>query len=146
MKGIKGVSGFKIKTLVLVLAVAITSTFVFQSQPAEAHCDSVNGPVVGAAKQALEKGNVKLVLPYVQPDAEAELTAAFNQALKVRKSGGEAQKLAETYFFETSVRLHRQGEGAAYTGLKYESDFGPALEAADAALEEENMWMIKREK
>ena len=103
--------------------------------PAQAHCDSINGPVVGAAREALAQGDVSLVLPYVQPAAEAELTAAFNQALEVHSLGGSAGQLAETYFFETAVRLHRTGEGAAYTGLKYDSDFGPALTAADQALE-----------
>ena len=49
--------------------------------------------------------------------------------------GPEAQDLADHYFFETAVRLHRQGEGAAYTGLKTETDHGPALAAADEALE-----------
>jgi hypothetical protein len=40
------------------------------------------------------------------------------------------------YFFETVVRLHREGEGAPYTGLKPAgTDFGPAIPAADRALE-----------
>lgn len=133
MRRVKGLSG--VKVLVLVLALAGVTSLAFQSRPAEAHCDSVNGPVVGAAELALAKGDVKLVLPYVQPDAEKELTAAFDQAMKVRKQGGAAQQLAETYFYETAVRLHRVGEGAAYTGLKYEADFGPALAAADQALQ-----------
>jgi len=126
--------GLKVKSLGLLLALALGVAVLVQPKPAEAHCDAVNGPVVTAAEAALAKGDVKLVLPYVKPDAEAELTAAFKQAQEVRKLGGSAGKLAETYFFETSVRLHRAGEGAAYTGLKYESDFGPALEAADKAL------------
>jgi hypothetical protein len=133
MRRVKGLIGFK--GLVLVLVLAGVTSLAFQSRPAEAHCDSVSGPVVGAAKLALTKGDVKLVLPYVQPDAEKELTAAFEQAVKVRKQGGAAQLLAETYFYETAVRLHRVGEGATYTGLKYDTDFGAALEAADQALE-----------
>ncbi len=130
-------SGRTIKPLSLVLTLAlVVGVVAFASPaPASAHCDSVNGPVVGAAQAALNKGDVKLILPYVQPDAEAELTAAFNQALKVGKQGGDAKKLAETYFFETAVRLHRLGEGATYTGLNYTTDFGPGLEAADKALQ-----------
>jgi ribosomal protein L29 len=62
-----------------------------------------------------------------------------DQALEVRKLGGSAQQLAETYFFETAVRLHRVGEGASYTGLKYESDFGPALTAAERTLETDSI-------
>ncbi|MGE5602531.1 MAG: DUF6448 family protein, partial [Nitrososphaerales archaeon] len=124
---------FKQLAAVLSLAVALVAVTLARPAPALAHCDSVNGPVVGAARDALAKGDVRLILPYVQREAEAELTAAFNQAVKVGKQGGDARKLAETYFYETAVRLHRLGEGAAYTGLNYESDFGPGLEAAEQA-------------
>lgn len=102
---------------------------------AQAHCDAVSGPVVTAARDALDSGDVDRVLPYVQPEAEDELTAAFDQALVVREGDGAAQDLADRWFFETAVRLHREGEGAPYTGLKEHSDFGPALEAAEGALE-----------
>jgi len=45
--------------------------------------------------------------------------------------------LADRYFFETLVRVHRAGEGAPYTGLKPAGrDLGPALPAADKALED----------
>lgn len=128
-KGRKGVAAAL--AAVLVAAVAV----VMQPGRAEAHCDSVSGPVVAAAKAALDKGDVTQILPYIQAPDEAELTAAFQHTLAVRKLGGEAKDLAETYFFETAVRLHRKGEGAAYTGLKYDTDYGPALEAAEAALE-----------
>lgn len=117
------------------LALTAGALIFSQPAPASAHCDSVNGPVVAAARAALEQGDVKLVLPYIQADAEAELTAAFQHTLEVRELGPEAQELADHYFFETAVRLHRQGEGAAYTGLKTETDHGPALAAADEALE-----------
>lgn len=117
------------------LALAVGAIIFSQPAPASAHCDSVNGPVVMAAQAALEQGDVKLVLPYVKPEAETELTAAFQHTLEVRQLGAEAQELADHYFFETAVRLHRQGEGAAYTGLKTETDHGPALAAADEALE-----------
>ena len=136
--------GVRVRNLALVLALVFGAVALVQPVPAQAHCDSVNGPVVGAAKEALAQQDVRLVLPYVQPQAEAELTAAFNQAMDVRKLGGSAQQLAETYFFETAVRLHRVGEGASYTGLKYESDFGPALTAAEQALETESVKEVDR--
>jgi len=45
--------------------------------------------------------------------------------------------MADTYFFETLVRMHRAGEGAPYTGLKPAGrDLGPAIPAADKALED----------
>ena len=137
-------NGFKVKSLALVLALALGAAVLLQPKPAQAHCDSVNGPVVAAAEEALAQGDVRLVLPYVQPEAEAELTAAFNQVMEVRKLGGASQQLAETYFFETAVRLHRVGEGASYTGLKYESDFGPALEAAEQALETDSVKEVNK--
>ena len=113
-------------------AVALT---ISAPQPAQAHCDSVDGPVVGAARQALEKGDVNLVLPYIKPEAEPELTGAFNQTVAVRKLGGQAQQVSDRYFFETTVRLHRLGEGASYTGLKDKVEISPALEAAEKSLE-----------
>jgi hypothetical protein len=119
----------------LVVALAAGLIVGLRPAPASAHCDSTSGPVVGAARESLATGDPTAVLAYVQPGAEAELTAAFQQTLEVRKLGGQAQELADRYFFETAVRLHRVGEGADYTGLKDLTDIGPALEAAEAALE-----------
>ena len=104
--------------------------------PASAHSDSAQGPVATAARDALAEGNVDLVLPYVKADQEQELTAAFNQTVAIRDSGPEVQKLADQYFVETAVRLHRVGEGASYTGLKDDVEISPALAAAEASLEE----------
>lgn len=102
---------------------------------AEAHCDSLDGPVAGAAQNALDTGNVNLALPYAPAAAEAEIAAAFAQSIKVRALGPEAKALADRAFIETTVRLHRAGEGAAYTGLKPAgSDFGPAIPAAERAV------------
>jgi hypothetical protein len=122
----------KLGMVALVLMVAVIG--LLRPVPAKAHCDSMNGPVVEAARKALAKGDVTLILPYVQEDAEAELTAAFEHTLEVRALGPEARELADRFFFETAVRLHRMGEGAAYTGLKEAEDHGPALESADAVL------------
>jgi hypothetical protein len=104
--------------------------------PARAHCDAVGGPVATAAVRALDSNNVNLVLPYVPASAEGELTGAFTQALEVRDDSAEAKTLADRYFMETAVRLHRAGEGAPYTGLRPAgTDFGPAIPAAEEALE-----------
>jgi hypothetical protein len=101
------------------------------------HCDGVDGPVVTLARRALESGNVNLVLPWVREQDEPELREAFAHALAVRKLGGEAKALADRHFYETLVRVHRAGEGAAYTGLKpVGRDLGPAIPAADRALED----------
>jgi len=101
------------------------------------HCDGMDGPVVTLARRALEAGNVNLVLPWVREQDEAEVREAFAHALAVRKLGGEAKDLADRHFFETLVRVHRAGEGAPYTGLKPAGrDLGPAIPAADRALED----------
>ncbi|MDH3230354.1 MAG: DUF6448 family protein [Alphaproteobacteria bacterium] len=100
------------------------------------HCDSMDGPVVTAARRALEAGNVDLVLPFVPKVGESEVRAAFTKTFRAAKIGAEARDVAELYFFETVVRIHRAGEGAAFTGLKPAGlDVGPAVTAAEAALE-----------
>lgn len=104
--------------------------------PATAHCDGLDGPVVRVARDALDAGDVDLVLPWVPEDGEPEVRRAFDHALSVRTLGPEARRLADTFFFETLVRVHRASEGAPYTGLKPAGrDLGPAIPAADQALE-----------
>ncbi len=102
---------------------------------AQAHCDTMNGPVVGDARAALGSGDPTPTLKWVKKDAEPEIRAAFQRALAVRAAGGEARTLADTWFFETLVRLHRAGEGAPYTGLKPAGTVPAVLRAADAALD-----------
>jgi uncharacterized protein DUF6448 len=103
---------------------------------AQAHCDAADGPVAMAALKALDARNVNFILPFVRAEAAPELSAAFKQALVVRAAGPEAKALADQYFMENAVRLHRAGEGAPYTGLKPAgTDFGPAIPAAEKALE-----------
>jgi len=103
------------------------------------HCDTMDGPVVKAAKMALETGNVNLILPWVPKKAEAELKKAFEKTLRARKLGKEAMDLADYWFFETTVRLHREGEGAPYTGLKPAGlDWGPVVPRAEKAIETGN--------
>ena len=99
------------------------------------HCDSMDGPVVTAARRALDQGEVAIVLPYVPAHAEAEATAAFQQVLPIRGISGSAGAVADRWFFETVVRLHRAGEGAPYTGLKPAGqDEGPVIPVAERAL------------
>lgn len=101
------------------------------------HCDTLDGPVITLARKALETGNVNHVLPWVRPEDEPEIRHAFDHAMSVRKLGPYARELADTHFFETLVRVHRASEGAPYTGLKPAgADLGPAVPAADKALED----------
>src|SRR4030066_2345176 len=100
-----------------------------------AHCDGMDGPVITAAKQALETADINLVLIWVSKKDETEIRKAFQKTLAVRKLNPEAKELADMYFFETLVRIHRAGEGEPYTGLKPAGrDLGPAIPAADKAV------------
>lgn len=110
--------------------------FLWVPMPAWSHCDTMDGPVVVDARTALEKGIVSPVLKWVNKGQEAEVTAAFKQVLSVRAKSQEAKELADRYFFETVVRLHRASEGEPYTGLKPAgTDPGPIVRAADQGLE-----------
>ena len=103
--------------------------------PAAAHCDTLDGPVVAAARKALDTGNANLVLVWVQKKDDAEIRKHFEKTVAVRKAGGPAKELADMYFFETLVRIHRAGEGAGYTGLKPAGKIEPPIAAADKSLE-----------
>jgi hypothetical protein len=100
-----------------------------------AHCDTLDGPVVKTARAALEKGDVMPILKWIKKENETEIKDLFQKTLTVRSKGKEAQELADMYFFETLVRLHRAGEGAPYTGLKPAGVVEPAVVEADKALE-----------
>jgi hypothetical protein len=95
----------------------------------------MDGPVVTAAREALEAGDAGIALAYVPKDGEAEVREAFDAALAVRGLGQGARELADRHFFETVVRVHRAGEGAPYTGLKPAGlGHGPVIPVAERAL------------
>jgi len=100
-----------------------------------AHCDSLEGPVVQDARVALEKGDPTPVLKWVSKEHEAEIREAFQQTVAVRGKGDESKALADRYFFETLVRIHRAGEGEAFAGLKPATSVDPGIAAADEALQ-----------
>jgi hypothetical protein len=104
-----------------------------------AHCDTLDGPVVAMARIALDKGDVTPLLKWVRPEEENEIRAAFQKTLAMRAKGSEAKEIADMYFFENLVRIHRAGEGAPYTGLKPGEAIDPAVALADKALENGNV-------
>jgi len=115
--------------MVVVMLSAITPHSV------RAHCDTLDGPVVLDAKAALQKGDVTPVLKWVRADDEKEIRQSFTKTLNVRGLGDDARELADRYFFVTLVRIHRAGEGVAYTGLKPAGQVDAGIAAADNALE-----------
>jgi uncharacterized protein DUF6448 len=103
---------------------------------AEAHCDTMDGPVVKAGMKALESGALAPALTWIDEAGEAELRAAFADARDVRRGSPKARALADRWFIETLVRLHRAGEGEPYTGIKPAgTPISPAVAAADSAVE-----------
>ena len=100
-----------------------------------AHCDTLDGPVVKTARDALNIGDVTPILKWVKKENETEMKDLFKKTLTVRSKGKEAQELADMYFLETLVRLHRAGEGEPYNGLKPAGVVEPAVVEADKALE-----------
>lgn len=125
------------KTLFLVSFILFFSNNIF------AHCDSMKGPVVKASQKALETGNINYVLIWIQAKDEKEINNLFEKILRVRKLNEESKEVADLYFFETVVRIHRMGEGEPYTGLKsvnFQPDKG--IEAADIAVETGNLEKI----
>jgi Family of unknown function (DUF6448) len=119
---------------ILIVSVIFEMLFLY-SINANSHCDTLDGPVVETARQALAAGDVTPVLKWVSRDDEQFIRTAFHNTVEVRKLGGQAQKFADMYFFETLVRIHRAGEGAPYTGLKTGAEVDPAIALADKALE-----------
>jgi hypothetical protein len=133
----KGDKAMKKKTVLFCVVVGALLAFMLgMTGIAYGHCDTMNGPVVKAAQKALETGNVNFVLIWVQKKDEADIRKAFEKTLVVRKLSADAKVLADMYFFETLVRIHRAGEGAPYTGLKpAETEVEPGVLAADQAIE-----------
>ena len=129
-----------------VIAVAVgLGLFALTPARALAHCDGLDGPVVKSAQRALKTRNPALVLIWVQEKDEPEIRKAFEETLAVRELSPQARELADRFFFETLVRVHRAGEGAPFTGLKPAGrDLGPAIPAADEAVRVGSVEPVRR--
>ncbi len=115
-------------------AVAVCAGTCLLALPAaRAFGDTMDGPVVTAAKTALEKGDVTPALKWVKKEREAGIREAFQKTLAVRKLGPEAKEFADTYFSETLVRIHRAGKGAPDVAPR---PAGAEVEAAVAKADE----------
>jgi hypothetical protein len=123
------------KQTTIAVILSIFMVFFLMADKVHAHCDTLNGPVVADARKALALGDVTPLLKWVAADDEELIRTAFQKTLDVRKLGTQARDLADMYFFETLVRIHRAGEGAPYTGLKPGTAVDPAVALADKALE-----------
>lgn len=102
---------------------------------ASAHCDTEDGPAVTDGRRALETGNVNIALKWVHQDVEEEVRNAFTRAIAVRDLSLEARDVADRYFLDVLIRVHRAGEGAGFEGIKPTgAHVPPQVVAADEAL------------
>lgn len=123
------------KILVSTGILILCCSFMAGSVRAFAHCDTMGGPLIKDAKVALEKKDVTPVLKWVKKEKEPEVRAAFETALAERSKGPETQKKTDMKFFEILVRIHREGEGTSFTGIKSADAIEPIEAEADKALE-----------
>jgi hypothetical protein len=100
-----------------IMMMALFIILVFP-QRASAHCDTMDGPTASDGKKALESKNLNYALKWISPDYDEELRKIFDLSVKVRALGSDAQELADRYFLENLVRIHRAGEGEPFEGLK----------------------------
>ena len=122
-------SGMYRITLLLALSLIVAA-------PLFAHCDSVTGPVIVDAQKALAARDVTPLLKWVPASAETEIRDAFQRTLTVRAESAAAKEIADRWFFETVVRVHRASEGEPFTGLKgAEVPVEEGIEMADVAIE-----------
>jgi hypothetical protein len=113
--------------------------FIFSSLAVSAHCDSYDGPVIKDAVKALESNNVNLVLKWITAEQEKQIISLFNKTHALRSHDKEVYEIVEKHFFETLVRLHREAEGAPYTGLKPAGSTKQIIQMTDHALQEEDI-------
>lgn len=79
----------------MLIPASIAAGLLFAVQSAQAHCDSLDGPVANAVQKALETGNVNPLLAYAPATGEAEIRATFEKSRKVRDLGTDARALAD---------------------------------------------------
>ncbi|HSP39988.1 MAG TPA: DUF6448 family protein [Gillisia sp.] len=107
-------------------------------QNAFAHCDSYDGPVVKDALKALENNDPGLVMKWIDVEHENVITDLFHKTLKYKSGDKEVYGLLETHFLETLVRLHREGEGEPFTGLKPAGTTKQIIKLTDTALKDQD--------
>lgn len=123
--------------MIVAVFAATLALVVLRPQRASAHCDTMDGPTAKDGLTALESGEIAYALKWIAPDGEAELQEIFDRARTVRRLGGVAQEVADRWFLENLVRIHRAGEGASYTGLQPSGvPVDEKVAAADRCVEE----------
>lgn len=124
--------------LLVIAAFAVTLTLVvLWPTQVSAHCDTMDGPTARDGVKALESADLVYALKWVTPEGEAELRQIFDRALAARVLGAAAQEVADRWFLENLVRIHRAGEGEAFAGLHPAGvPIDERVAAADRSIEE----------
>lgn len=118
---------------------------MFSPLIAGAHCDTMDGPTASDGKQALESNNINYALKWILPQYEEELRTIFEKSIRVRTLSPEAKDLADRYFLENLVRIHRAGEGEPFEGLKPSgTPIDEKVAAADKSVEVGNLSPLER--
>lgn len=103
-------------------AIFVLSLILFFSllsiQLASAHCDSFDGPALLDAAKALETNNVDLIKKWIRTEDEAVVVPLFHKTYSLKNGDTTVYEIVRTHFYETLIRLHREMEGASFTGLK----------------------------
>lgn len=126
------------KSKLITIVSIITASLTFASV-SFAHCDSMDGPVVKDAQRAIDAKNITPILKWISPEDQTEVARVFQTTIDIREKGDDIQKVADTYFFETLVRVHRKSEGEGFTGLKPAGSTEPPIAAADKALADDDI-------
>lgn len=116
----------------------ITIFSLVSIQPASAHCDSFDGPALIDAEKALATNNVNLILKWIDADMEGEVVPLFHKTYSLRNGDKEIYEIVKKHFFETFIRLHREMEGAPFTGLKPAGTTAHITVMSDKALDTGN--------
>lgn len=104
-------------------------------QNSNAHCDSYDGPVIQEALHALETGEVAPLLKWVDEKDEKEIVSLFDKAVALKSGDSGSYEIVKKHFLETLVRIHRESEGAPFTGLKPAGSVTPVVQMADQSIE-----------
>jgi hypothetical protein len=103
-----------------------------------------NGPVMRAAKMALETGNANYVLIWVSEKSENTLKNLLEKTCCERSSRKNMQNGAIDWYFETVNRLHSVNRRMLYTCLKPGVlDESPIVLKVERAIETGNFEEIK---
>lgn len=106
---------------------------------AYAHCDSYDGPVIKDAQKAIATNNSDLILKWITPQQEKEVVSLFQKTVNLKNGDKEIYTIVEKHFLETLVRLHRETEGAPYTGLKPAGSTKPIIQMADNSIDNKDV-------